>query len=195
MKRSLASLSNWRLQHVLILSSALTTAITIAIGSLITYGVINNYLASAQDARLGRDMDLADAFYNNKLHDMSATAQRVASSRVVEHNIGPASQQDASATEAIKTVVDNEISNLPSGAQRFIVVTYAEGNGISGCLTSIGQLDPVTCQTDWAWRLSMALLRCTADRSMCRARSARVPPTPSRCASACLLIRNPRGLA
>ena len=150
MKRLLTSLSNWRLQHVLIVGFALTTAITIAVASLITYRVINNYLESAQDARIGRDMDLAEAFYNNKLHDISATAQRVASSRVVEHNISPASQGDASATEAIKTLVDNEISNLPSGTQRFVVVTDAQGNGITGCIASIGQSDPITCQADWA---------------------------------------------
>jgi len=150
MKRLLASLSNWRLQHILIVGFALTTGITIAVGSLITYRVINNYLESAQDARIGRDMDLAEAFYNNKLHDISATAQRVASSRVVEHNISPASQGDASATETIKTLVDNEITNLPAGTQRFVVVTDAQGNGIAGCIASIAQSDPITCQMNWA---------------------------------------------
>ena len=150
MKRLLASLSNWRLQHVLIVGFVLTTAITIAVGSLITYRVINNYLEGAQDARIGRDMDLAEAFYNNMLHDISATAQRVASSRVVEHNIGPVSQGDANAAEAIKTLVDNEISILPSGTQRFIVVTDAQGTGIAGCVASVEQSDPIACQTDWA---------------------------------------------
>ena len=156
MKRLLASLSNWRLQHVLIVGFALTTAITIAVGSLITYRVINNYLENAQDARIGRDMDLAEAFYNNKLHDISATAQRIASSRVVEHNIGPASQEDANATEAISTVVDNEITNLPPGTQRFVIVTDAQGNGITGCIASTGHSAPISCQMDWT---SLPILR------------------------------------
>ena len=150
MKRLLASLSDWRLQHILIVGFALTTAITIAAGSLITYRVINNYLESAQDARIGRDMDLARAFYNDKLHDIASTAQRVASSRVIEHNIGPAIQEDVSATEAIKTLVDNELSYLPPCTQCFIVITDTQGTGIAGCLASVGQSDPITCQTDWA---------------------------------------------
>ena len=149
MRNLLGSLSNWRLQHVLIVGFALTTAITIVIGSVITYGVINNYLENAQDARIGRDMDLADAFYKTKLHDISATARRIASSRVVEHNIGPASQDDSGATAAIKSVVDNEIANLPSGTQRFVLVADAQGNIIAGSLASTGQRDPINRQTDW----------------------------------------------
>ena len=148
-KRLLASLSNWRLQYVLTVGFALTTAITIAVGSLITYRVINNYLENAQDSRIGRDMDLAEAFYNTKLHDISATAQRIASSRVVEHNTSPASQEDGKAIEAIRTAVDNEITNLPPGTQRFAVVTDAHGKGITGCLTSTEQSVPISCQMDW----------------------------------------------
>ena len=149
MTRLLTSLSSWRLQHVLVIGFALTTAITIAVGSLMTYRVINNYLGNAQDARIGRDMDLAEAFYNNKLHDIAATAQRLSSSRVVEHNIGLASQEDPSATEAIETAVHNEVTNLPPGTQRFVVVTDALGNGITGCVASTGQSDAISCQIDW----------------------------------------------
>ena len=150
MKRFLKVASNWRLQHILIVSFVLATVVTIAVGSLITYGVINNYLAGAQDARVGRDMDLAEAFYNTKLHDISATAERLASSRVVEHNLRAAIQQDASAIEAITSQVDNEITNLPPGTQRFVIVTDTQGNCITGRLASDEQADPITCQADWA---------------------------------------------
>ncbi|NIV37806.1 MAG: hypothetical protein GWN58_52860, partial [Anaerolineae bacterium] len=149
MRNLLGSLSNWRLQHVLIVGFVLTTAITIVVGSLITYGLINNYLENAQDARIGRDMDLAEAFYKTKLHDISATARRIASSRVVEHNIGPASQDDSHATAAIKSVVDNEIANLPSGTQRFVLVTDVQGSLIAGSLASTGQWGPIGSRADW----------------------------------------------
>ena len=68
----------WRLQHILILGFALTTAITIAVGTPITYSVIENYLDEAQDARVGRDMELADAFYDLKLKDIASTSGRLA---------------------------------------------------------------------------------------------------------------------
>jgi two-component system NtrC family sensor kinase len=150
MKRFLAQLSNWRLQHVLIISFALTTAITIVVGSVMMYSVINNYLEDAQDARVGRDMDLADAFYNNKLNDISATSKRLASSRIVRHNIIAAGQADEAAIQALQTQVDNEISNLPPDTQRFVVITDREGSGITGCVASNGLTNAVTCQTDWA---------------------------------------------
>jgi two-component system NtrC family sensor kinase len=150
MKRFLAQLSNWRLQHILIISFALTTAITVVVGSVMTYSVINNYLEDAQDKRVGRDMDLADAFYNNKLNDISATSRRLASSRIVRHNIISASQGGGAAIQALNTQVDNEISNLPPGTQRFIVFTDREGRGITGFVASNGKTETVTSQTEWA---------------------------------------------
>ncbi|MGD9315624.1 MAG: cache domain-containing protein, partial [Anaerolineae bacterium] len=150
MKRLLAHLSNWRLQHILIIGFALTTAITIIVGSLMTSGVINNYLEEAQDARVGRDMDLANAFYNTKLNDISATARRLATSPVVSSNIVSAGQADEAAVQALKAQVDNEVFSLPPGSQRFIVITDAEGKGITGCAAARGQSDSITCQTDWA---------------------------------------------
>ena len=156
MKSLPASFANWRLQHVLIVGFALTTAITIAVGSLITYRVINNYLENAQDARIGRDMDLAWAFYDSKLHDISATARRIASSRVIEHNIVRAGKGGTDDAAAIRSVVDNEIANLPLGTQRFIVITDAQGSGIAGSVASAGQVAPTSSQVDWN---SMPILR------------------------------------
>ena len=97
-----------RLQHILIVGFVLTAAITIAVGTPITYSLINNYLEEAQDERVGRDMDLANAFYNNKLDDISATARRIASARCVQHNMAAADpgrrpRRHASSTRKSKT--------------------------------------------------------------------------------------------
>ncbi len=159
MKKLLTTFSNWRLQHILIVSFVLTTAITVTVGSVITYGVINNYLAGAQDARVGRDMDLADAFYNIKLQDISATAGRLAASKVVAHNVDSASQRDASAIQAIQDQIDNEITSLPVGTQRLIVLTDAQGRCITGRLASMGHSTPIACQTDWSsWPIVASVL-------------------------------------
>lgn len=72
MQKLLARLVDWRLQYVLVLGLALTTAITILVGTPVTCSVINSYLGDASDARIGRDMDLANAFYNGKLQDISS---------------------------------------------------------------------------------------------------------------------------
>ena len=141
---------NWRLQNVLVLGFTLTTAITIILGAPITYAVINNYLEEAQDARVGRDMDLADAFYNNKLYDISSTAGRIASASSVQHNLSAASQGDERSSQAVERQIHNEISNLPPGTQRFVVVTDAEGIAVAGLVSSSGTLGPVVPHTDWS---------------------------------------------
>jgi two-component system NtrC family sensor kinase len=87
---------------------------------------------------------------DNKLNDISATARRLASSHVVSYNIISASQTDETAIQALRAQVDNEISNLPPGTERFVVITDREGKGITGCVSSKGLTESITCQTDWA---------------------------------------------
>jgi hypothetical protein len=72
MRRIVAPFVGWRLQYILVVAFVLVTAVTIAIGTPVTYSVMNRYLAGAQDARVGRDMNLAEAFYDLKLYRPSA---------------------------------------------------------------------------------------------------------------------------
>jgi len=150
MPKFLARLFGWRLQYVLVIGFVLTTAITIVVGTPVTYSLINNYLKDAQDRRVGRDMDLAEAFYNNKLNDISATARRIASARVVEHNLVAAAQGDPQADQAVIDAIDNELSNLPANSQRFVVVTDAQGIGVSGRIAHYDEIQELEPKTDWS---------------------------------------------
>jgi two-component system NtrC family sensor kinase len=136
MRKLLARLSNWRLLHILIVGFAFTAAITIVFGSVMTYRVINNYLEDAQDARVGRDMDLAEAFYNNKQNDIASTTARIASMRTVRHNLSRAGDGDTRALGAIDDAIETEISNLPANTQRFVVATDEQGKSIAGLVAS-----------------------------------------------------------
>jgi two-component system NtrC family sensor kinase len=149
-QRLAAILSNWRLQYILIIGFVFTTTITILVGSLMIYRLINNYLEDAQSARVGRDMDLALAFYNIKMSDISSTAKRIGSMPSVEQNLVAASAGDRQAIQAIQDVIENEVSNLPSDAQRFIVVTNAEGKSLVGMIASHRQFGYVLPNSDWA---------------------------------------------
>jgi two-component system NtrC family sensor kinase len=150
MPKFLAQLVGWRLQYVLIIGFVLTTTITIAVLTPVTYSLINNYLKDAQDRRVGRDMDLAEAFYNNKLNDISATARRIASARIVEHNLVAAAQGDPRALQAVFDVIDNELSNLPASAQRFVVVTDAQGTGVAGLIVRNDEIHELEPNTRWS---------------------------------------------
>ena len=150
MQKPLARWSDRRLQHILIIGFALTAAATIATGSLITFGIIDNYLQEAQDSRVGRDMDLAEAFYNTKLNDISATAGRIASARNVRHRLDMAAQGNLEALQIVDEAIENEILNLPSGTQRFVLVTNAHGDSIIGRVAANGQSREVIPGVHWS---------------------------------------------
>jgi len=151
MKKTLSRLSGWRLQSILILGFALTAAITISLGSVITDGLIRNYLSTAQDARVGRDMDLADAFYKSKLHDISSSAGRLSASVTIRQNLLDAARGNEQAIQALGQRLESEIANMPPGShQRFLVVTDAQGTSIIGRVALDEHMDTVEPDTDWS---------------------------------------------
>jgi two-component system NtrC family sensor kinase len=150
MPKFLARLVGWRLQYVLVIGFVLTTAISIVVGTPVTYSLINNYLKDAQDRRVGRDMDLAEAFYVNKLTDISGTARRIASSRIVQHNLVAAAQADPLANQALIDAIHNELSNLPTNAQRFVVVTDGLGIGVAGLIAHNEDIHELEPNTHWS---------------------------------------------
>ena len=156
MRRILARLFGWRLQYFLLIGFVLTAAITIAVSATATFYVINSYLEGAQDERVGRDMDLANSFYVQKLGDISSTAGRLASNRSIRHNAVAAGQGDVQAIQALEYSIQNEVSNLPIAAQRFVVLTDAQGVSLAGRIASRQGFGYVLPHTDWS---SLPILR------------------------------------
>ncbi len=150
MQRLLARLVGWQLRYLLVIGFVLTTAITIAVGTPFTYSVINSYLKTAEDERVGRDMNLANAFYDLKLKDISATAGRLAWARDVRQSLIATRQGNRLALQILEEAIDNEIGNLPFGTQRFIVVTDAQGFSITGGVATKGKLERAAPEMDWS---------------------------------------------
>lgn len=151
MKRLFSRLASLPLQYLLIIGFVLITTITVVVGSLITYRVIENYLDEAQDRRVARDMDLANAFFNSKSRDMSTMAGRIATGKCIQNNLVPATKGDEAAIQAISDELFTELSNLPFGTQRFIVVTDADGIGITGRVWSSEYLYEAASMKDWSF--------------------------------------------
>ncbi|MBN1658340.1 MAG: cache domain-containing protein [Anaerolineae bacterium] len=149
MKKFMWRASGWRLQSILILGFALTAAITIVVGATITYRLIDSYLKGAQDARVGRDMDLAVAFYESKLNDIIASAERISSSRVVRHNLPDALSGRVDAMKVVEDEIDSELGNLPPHAQRFVVITDASGHSVAGRVSVNDRSRFFQRDTDW----------------------------------------------
>ena len=150
MRRLLAWLTGRWLLPVLVAGFALTAAITVVVATLITYNVINDYLVEAQDKRVGRDMDLAEAFYQLKLDETAAISYRMAQdARVVQHLLA-ASQGQAEAIQIIDEQIIHKITVPIVGGTYLLVVLDTEGNLVaSRALRTNGELSPVFTKGNW----------------------------------------------
>ena len=66
-----------RLQNVLIGWFSLVAIFTLGIGAIVISKLINDYLVAAEAERVARDMDLAAAFYQLKLEEITAISHRL----------------------------------------------------------------------------------------------------------------------
>ncbi len=128
MRRYLNRLLSLRLQTTLVILFSLIALVTVGASALVTSRVIGDYLAEAQDKRVSRDMQVAEAFYEIKLEKISATARRLASSQAIVGALPQASESEAMRT--LQESVTNEISSQSLTADHFIVLVDAEGNAV-----------------------------------------------------------------
>jgi two-component system NtrC family sensor kinase len=144
MRRFFSSLLGGRLRAVLIASFSLVAALTVGLNTLVTSRVIEEYLADAMDDRVARDMDLADAFYQLRLDEVTAIAQRMARDPQVIRSLPPASQGQAEAIQPIDQQIIHKVTVPGLGGTHLIVVLDVEGNIVVGrAMSPEGQLSPV----------------------------------------------------
>jgi two-component system NtrC family sensor kinase len=150
-QKLLARMASMRLQRILVLSFVLMTAITIFVSTQITLSIINRYLADSSDERVGRDMKLAEAFYDLKKQDLASGAERISASPVVRDKLQAAVQRDPAALQALRQEIDNEISVLSPDTHRFIIIVDARGLAVDGRVTSeLGRTGLFQVNTDWS---------------------------------------------
>ncbi len=150
MRRFINWLRSFRLQTTLVILFSLVALVTVGASGLVTSKVITDYLADAQDRRVSRDMQLAEAFYEIKLDKISTTARRLASSPPIRGALPQASQGQDDAMKVLEQYVANEIRSQSITVNHFIVLVDAEGNTILGRTShSPGEALP-TSPTDWS---------------------------------------------
>jgi two-component system NtrC family sensor kinase len=150
MRRFFSSLLGGRLQVVLIASFSLVAALTVGLNTLVTLGLIDEYLESAEDDRVARDMDLAEAFYQIKLGEIAAISHRLVLDPWVIQSLPLASQGETEAVERIDQQITSKITILALGGTHLIAVLDAEGNTLVGrVLSPAGELAPIITQGDW----------------------------------------------
>jgi two-component system NtrC family sensor kinase len=166
MQRIFSRSGAWRLQYILVASFVLMTAITVAVGSWVTLSLINNYLEQAEQERVGRDMDLARAFYDIKSNDIASTSARLATRPNVRANLVAAAGGNVEAALVVDMEVDNELSVLPASSERFVVAVDATGKAIVGriCCKN-GRQRLAVPNADW-WSLPIVQEALTRDQPL-----------------------------
>jgi two-component system, NtrC family, sensor kinase len=150
MKRLLLLLLGGRLQLVLVAGFALVAALTVSLGTLVTARLINDYLAQAEAERVGRDMDLAQAYYRLKLDEIAAISHRLVVDPCIVELIPAAVVQDPDALLVIDRQIANKITVLALGGTHLIAVLDLEGNIVAGrTLSSANELSPFLREGNW----------------------------------------------
>ncbi|MGA9348185.1 MAG: cache domain-containing protein [Anaerolineae bacterium] len=150
MRRFFHNLLGGRLQIVLIAFFSLVAALTVGLNTVVTLRVINDYLAAAEDRRVARDINLAEAFYQLKLDEVAAISHRLVLDQWVIQNLPAAAQGQVEAIRIIDQQITNKITVLALGGTHLIAVLDPEGNIVVGrVLSPEGQLSLVLTQGDW----------------------------------------------
>lgn len=151
MRRQITRLMGGRLQIVLIASFSLIAALTVGLNALGSSRVINDYLTHAEDERVARDMDLAEAFYQLKLDEVAAISHRLVLDQWVNDNLEQAQVGQTQAIDIIDQQITNKIAVLALGGTHCILVLDADGRILVGrTLTDDGNLSPVITSGSWA---------------------------------------------
>jgi two-component system, NtrC family, sensor kinase len=151
MKKLLARLAGSQLRDTLVVGFVLTAAVTVVVSALITGRVISDYLEGAQDERVGRDMELAKAFYQFKLDETDAIAYRMVRDVRVIEGLSVAQPGQAGIVETIDQQIVHKITVPIVGGTYLLVVLDAEGNVVASRARSTeGKLSPIITEGNWA---------------------------------------------
>jgi two-component system NtrC family sensor kinase len=138
------------LRLVLVASLAFVTALTVGVGTWATSRVISDYLSRAESDRVGRDMELAEAFYDLKLDEVAAISHRLVLDRWVIENLPGAVRGEGDALRIIDEEITNKITVLALGGTHLIALLDAQGNiRVARVLRADGELSPRLAGGTW----------------------------------------------
>ena len=151
LKQFASRLSGGRLQIVLIVGFSLVAALTVGLGAAAISRVISDYLSVAENERVARDMDLAEAFYSLKMDEVAAISNRLVLDPLVKQNLSDARQKNADAILTIDQIITQKITVLALGGTHLIAVLDNEGDILVGrVLSTDGFLLPVLTLGNWS---------------------------------------------
>ena len=150
MRGLIIKLFGGRLRIVLIACFSLVAGLTVGLNTLVISRVIGDYLTSAEDAQIARDMRLARAFYQLKLEEIASISHRLALDQWVIQNLVNASKGYSDAQSIIDQQITNKITVLALGGTHLIAALNKQGSIIVGrVLSPSGELSNPILQGNW----------------------------------------------
>lgn len=151
LSRLIAGFFGGRLQTVLIASFVFVAILTAVLNAAVIARVINDYLASSQEERVLRDMDIANGLYQQKLKDVEGIGERTASDPQTIMNLPAAYEGDSISRKAIDQVISRKITVPRLGGSQLILILDKSGDILIGrVLSPDGQLSDPFYQGNWA---------------------------------------------
>ena len=132
MKKIFSFVGAGKLQNLLILCFSLIAVITIVFGTIGTTTLINNYLETAERERVDRDINLAQAFYNIKLRDITSISYRLATDPQIVARFEKAQAGDPTAKSALITNIQRNIATPTCDCLNSILFIDLAGQIVAG---------------------------------------------------------------
>jgi len=117
-----------RLQNILLISFALIAVVTLVVGIWTASVVVNNYTEQAENERVGRDMDLAVAFYEQSFTQLNGAAARLASEPMLAQQIGAVQAGGSAAQGDLERRVVDELNTIYDPGTHFVLIVDEDGN-------------------------------------------------------------------
>jgi two-component system NtrC family sensor kinase len=117
-----------RLQNILLISFALIAVVTLVVGIWTASVVVNNYTEQAENGRVGRDMDLAVAFYEQSFTQLNGAAARLASEPMLAQQIGAVQAGGSVDQGDLERRVVDELNTIYDPGTHFVLIVDEDGN-------------------------------------------------------------------
>jgi len=151
MKRFFKSAFGGRLLYVLIASFVLVAVLAVGLNTVVTSRLISQYLLNAQTDRLGRDLDLANAYYQKKTNDVIGVSEFVALDAQTNAYLPAALLGVPQSLQTIDQVVGRMIALPFLSGTRLVVVLDGDGHILTGrSITADGNTVLATRGEDWS---------------------------------------------
>lgn len=138
-----------RLQNILLISFALIAIVTLVVGIGTASGVVNNYTEQAENERVARDMNLAVAFYEQSLTQLSGAATRLAGQPTLAQKIDAALEGDRTVQSTLERRVIDELNTIYPRGTYFILITDQDGSLVTAYGLIDQQLQRLSTQGNW----------------------------------------------